>query len=78
VLVLQCGCHSFLIRQLLIDRLFGGVSSGCNLHGDLEAGWQRTEQLHPDGQANQSGHRAMRNRWGEADVHGILGIANAD
>lgn len=78
VIVLQGGGHSFLVCQLLVYRQLGGVGAGRYFHGDLKARWQRAEQLHPDGEANQSGHRAMGNRRGEADVHGILAIVYPD
>lgn len=68
VLVLQRRTHSLLVCQLLPHRRLTGVRARLNLHFNLEARWQRSQQLDPNGQSNEGGHGAVRNGGREANV----------
>lgn len=70
--VFQRGCHAFLIGQLLVNWVLGGVCPRGNFYGDFEARRQTAQQLHPDGQTDQRRHTAMGYRWCVRNMNNAL------
>lgn len=78
MLVLQRRGNSFLIRQLLVDCLFGGVCSGSYLDGYLEPRRQGTQKFHANRQSDQGGHAAVRDCGCEIDLDLIAGVVQTN
>ena len=64
--VLQGGGDPLLVGQLLVDGGLAGVRARADRDRHLEPVRQRAQQLHPDHEADQSCHAAVRD--GEINV----------
>ena len=53
--VFERGRDSLFVGELLVDGRLTGVRAGLDRHFDLVVGWERSEQLDLDGEADQSG-----------------------
>ena len=70
--VLQGGGDPLLVGQLLVDGGLAGVRARADRDRHLEPVRQRAQQLHPDREADQSGHAAVRDGGGEHNLDVVL------
>jgi len=67
MVVFEGSSDAFLIIQLLIHRVLRLVRPLFDLDVNLESVRQGSQQANSQGQTDESGHRAVRNRGSEAD-----------
>ena len=66
--VLQSGGDPLLVGQLLVDGGLAGVRARADRDRHLEPVRQRAQQLHPDREADQSGHAAVGDGGGKLNL----------